>query len=54
MGCAGMSGLEETIRGAVIEEYGQDEGSKVLVIDGVRAGVCMLEQMVRNKRMFGS
>jgi len=52
MGCAGMAGLEEIIRAAAIEEYGPERGSRVCVIDGVKAGVVLLDQMIRNKRMF--
>ncbi|KAK0721164.1 Asp/Glu/hydantoin racemase [Lasiosphaeris hirsuta] len=52
MGCAGMAGLEEIIRLAAIEQYGQEQGSQVFIIDGVKAGVGLLEQTVRNKNMF--
>ncbi|KAK3681267.1 Asp/Glu/hydantoin racemase [Podospora appendiculata] len=52
MGCAGMAGLENIIRSAAIEKYGPEQGHQVLIIDGVRAGIGQLEQMVRNKRMF--
>ncbi|KAK0717408.1 Asp/Glu/hydantoin racemase [Lasiosphaeria miniovina] len=52
MGCAGMAGLEEIIRAAAIERYGSEQGAQVLIMDGVKAGIGLLEQMVRNKRMF--
>lgn len=52
MGCAGMAGLEQIIRSVALEEYGTERGSRILVVDGVRAGVGLLEQMVRNKRAF--
>lgn len=52
MGCAGMAGLEEIIRAVAVEEYGLEKGNQLLVIDGVRAGIGLLEQMVRNKRAF--
>lgn len=52
MGCAGMAGLEEIIRSAVKEVYGESDADYVFIIDGVRAGVGVLEQMVKNKRMF--
>ncbi|KAK3326879.1 Asp/Glu/hydantoin racemase [Apodospora peruviana] len=52
MGCAGMAGLDSIIRSAAIEKYGPEQGNQVLIVDGVRAGVGLLEQMVRNKRMF--
>jgi len=52
MGCAGMAGLEEIIRSAAVETYGPDQGRQILIIDGVKAGVGLLEQGVRNKDMF--
>lgn len=52
MGCGGMAGLEEVIRTAVREELGEQVAKEVYVVDGVRAGVGVIEQMVRNKRMF--
>lgn len=52
MGCAGMAGLEEIIRSVALEEYGLDQGGRLLVIDGVMAGIGLLEQMVCNRRAF--
>ncbi|KAH7634101.1 Asp/Glu/hydantoin racemase [Sordaria sp. MPI-SDFR-AT-0083] len=52
MGCAGMAGLEQIIRRTAIEEYGEESGKKVMVVDGVRAGVGLLAEMVKNRRMF--
>ncbi|CCC13427.1 unnamed protein product [Sordaria macrospora k-hell] len=52
MGCAGMAGLEQIIRRTAIEEYGEERGKKVMVVDGVRAGVGLLAEMVKNRRMF--
>lgn len=52
MGCAGMAGLEQIIREACVEEYGEDGAKSVFIVDPVRAGVGVLEGMVRNRRMF--
>lgn len=52
MGCAGMAGLEDIIREAIKDEYGPERAAGVYVIDGVRAGVGVLEQTVKHKRMF--
>ncbi|KAL2136987.1 hypothetical protein VTI74DRAFT_11169 [Chaetomium olivicolor] len=52
MGCAGMAGLEEIIRSVAIEKYGAEQGNQLLIVDGVRAGIGLLEQMVRNRRAF--
>ena len=51
MGCAGMAGLGEIIRQAAVEEYGE-VGDDVFIIDGVRAGVALLEQTVRSRSAF--
>lgn len=42
LGCAGMVGLEEAVRDACVEELGEDEGKKVHIVDGVKAGVAQL------------
>ncbi|GAB1315285.1 Protein dcg1 [Madurella fahalii] len=52
MGCAGMAGLEQIIRSVAVEEYGTERGNQLLVVDGVRAGIGLLEQMIRNRRAF--
>lgn len=52
MGCAGMAGLDEIIRAAAVEEYGAEQGNRVFIVDGVRAGVGLLQQTVRNKELF--
>ncbi|KAL8281589.1 hypothetical protein RB597_009358 [Gaeumannomyces tritici] len=55
MGCAGMAGLEDVIRSAIAEEYGEPQTpqEKVYIIDGVKAGVGLLAETIRNERMFG-
>ncbi|KAF4453715.1 hypothetical protein F53441_3724 [Fusarium austroafricanum] len=52
MGCGGMAGLEDIIRSTAIEEYGKADGNLVYIIDGVKAGVNQLEQMIRSQRAF--
>ncbi|KAL8366479.1 hypothetical protein RB595_004992 [Gaeumannomyces hyphopodioides] len=54
MGCAGMAGLEDVIRSAIAEEYGEPQTpqEKVYIIDGVKAGVGLLAETIRNERMF--
>ncbi|KAI1183040.1 hydantoin racemase [Nemania serpens] len=52
MGCAGMAGLEHMIREAADEERGAEFAYSILhVIDGVRAGVMLVDQMIRNQRL---
>lgn len=52
MGCAGMAGLEAIIRDAAREQYGTVAGNRVLIVDGVKAGAGLLDQAVKNARMF--
>jgi len=49
LGCAGMSGMEEWVREAAVEELGEEGGRKVRVVDGVQAGVASLEGVLRAK-----
>jgi Asp/Glu/hydantoin racemase len=52
MGCAGMAGLEDIIRDATRDKYGEEQAEKLFVVDGVLAGVGLLETTVKNRRMF--
>jgi Asp/Glu/hydantoin racemase len=52
MGCAGMAGLEEIIRSVAVDKYGPTEANQLLVVDGVRAGIALLDQIARNRRLF--
>ncbi|RMZ71411.1 Asp Glu hydantoin racemase [Pyrenophora seminiperda CCB06] len=47
LGCAGMAGMEEMVREACVEELGEEEGTRIRVVDGVMAGVAWLEGAVR-------
>jgi len=50
LGCAGMVGLEEVVREACLEKLGQVEGTDIVrVIDGVKAGVGILQTLVRGQ-----
>lgn len=52
MGCAGMAGLERIIRSTAAEVQGAEAGRALYVVDGVKAGVLQLEQMMQSKRLF--
>ncbi|KAF9880666.1 hydantoin racemase [Colletotrichum karsti] len=54
MGCAGMAGLEEIIRDSATEVYGKEKGSRIFIVDGVKAGILQLEQAIRSRRLFHS
>lgn len=43
LGCAGMAGMDCMVREALIEGLGQEDASKVYIVDGVKAGVVYLE-----------
>jgi Asp/Glu/hydantoin racemase len=52
MGCAGMTGLEDIIRRAAMDELGEDFAYRELhVIDGVRAGIIQVDQMIKLGRL---
>jgi Asp/Glu/hydantoin racemase len=46
LGCAGMAGLDAVVEEALVEELGED-AKYVYVLDGVKAGLGMLESLLR-------
>lgn len=52
MGCAGMAGLEENIRSAAAEEKGEAFAYEQLhVVDGVRAGIMLVDTAIKHQRL---
>lgn len=49
LGCAGMAGMEEWVKEAVVEELGREMAEYVTIIDGVKAGLVYLEGVVRTR-----
>lgn len=47
LGCAGMAGMDQTVREACIEHLGQTDGNRIKIIDGVISGFIHLEGMLR-------
>ncbi|KAF2722815.1 hypothetical protein K431DRAFT_265929 [Polychaeton citri CBS 116435] len=47
LGCAGMAGMDVTVREACIEQLGKAEGERIKIIDGVVSGTCFLEGALR-------
>ena len=47
LGCAGMAGMDVTVREACIEKLGEDEGRGIKIVDGVVSGVIFLEGALR-------
>ncbi|KAI5856191.1 Asp/Glu/hydantoin racemase [Durotheca rogersii] len=55
MGCAGMAGLEDIIRGAASEVRGQHFAyNQLYIVDGVRAGIMQLENAIKQQRLLRS
>ncbi|EME49130.1 hypothetical protein DOTSEDRAFT_30431 [Dothistroma septosporum NZE10] len=47
LGCAGMAGLDGTVREACVEALGEDLGRRVKIVDGVVSGAIFLEGALR-------
>lgn len=47
LGCAGMAGLDKVVEEALVEELGEEEAEYVYVLDGVKAGIVVLEGLLR-------
>ncbi|KAI9664834.1 MAG: hypothetical protein M1821_006282 [Bathelium mastoideum] len=47
LGCAGMAGMNETVRQGCVEELGEHEGRAVVIVDGVQAGIGFIENALR-------
>lgn len=47
LGCAGMAGMDRTVREACVEELGEKAGERVKIVDGVVAGSIFLEGALR-------
>lgn len=47
LGCAGMAGLDKTVREACVEALGEELGKRVRIVDGVVSGVIYLEGTLR-------
>jgi len=47
LGCAGMAGMDAIVKEACIEELGEEEAQQVHIIDGVKAGIALVEGLVR-------
>ncbi|KAG0652613.1 dcg1 [Hyphodiscus hymeniophilus] len=47
LGCAGMAGLDDVVREALVEKYGEKVGNNMHILDGVKCGIGMLENLLR-------
>lgn len=49
LGCAGMAGMDVIVREACIEELGEVLGNQMHIIDGVKAGIALVDGLVRHR-----
>jgi Asp/Glu/hydantoin racemase len=47
LGCAGMAGLDSIVEEALVEELGEEEAKYIHILDGVKAGIGLLEMLLR-------
>lgn len=48
LGCAGMAGMDKIVREACIKELGEEDGNKVVIVDGVKAAIAMTDGQLRS------
>jgi Asp/Glu/hydantoin racemase len=51
LGCAGMAGMDRTVREACIEFLGAEDGRSIMIVDGVVSGLNYLQGMVRARNL---
>jgi Asp/Glu/hydantoin racemase len=51
LGCAGMAGMDLTVREACVEFLGEEDGSKIMIVDGVVSGLNYLQGMIRARSL---
>ena len=47
LGCAGMAGMDIIVREACIEQRGEKAGEEIHIIDGIAAGVSVIDGMLK-------
>ena len=47
LGCAGMAGMDRTVREACIEQLGEEDGRRILIIDGAVSGLNYLQGAIK-------
>ncbi|KAH7351328.1 Asp/Glu/hydantoin racemase [Rhexocercosporidium sp. MPI-PUGE-AT-0058] len=47
LGCAGMVGMDDDVYEALVEELGEYEAKEIHILDGVKAGIALLEGLMR-------
>jgi len=49
LGCAGLSGMDQTVREACVERLGETEGKLIKIVDGVVCGIIYLEGVLHTR-----
>ncbi|CZT41778.1 related to DCG1 protein [Rhynchosporium secalis] len=47
LGCAGMVGMEDVVYEALVQELGVRDAKEIHILDGVKAGIALLEGLMR-------
>ena len=47
LGCAGMAGMDDIVKEAAVEVLGAEEAKRLYIVDGIKAGIVLLEGMAR-------
>lgn len=47
LGCAGMAGLDSIVEETLIQELGEEAAKEVHVLDGIKAGIVVMEGLMR-------
>lgn len=47
LGCAGMAGMDRTVREACIEQLGEKDGRRIMIVDGAISGVNYLQGAIK-------
>lgn len=48
LGCAGMAGMDKIVSEACVKELGEEDGQKVVIVDGVKAAIAMADGVLRS------
>jgi Asp/Glu/hydantoin racemase len=47
LGCAGMAGMDSIVKEALVEKYGEKGAEGIVILDGVKCGIGMLENLIQ-------
>lgn len=47
LGCAGMAGMDDVVREALVDKYGKKGAKGITILDGVKCGIGMLDNLIQ-------